>query len=283
MSKMFDLLSIHDLIHNWLSRRVERVHERVLRLGRPTTFNMIYEIQQFASSLVLNQTQEPKVFVAPDFTWISVSGERMYLDKLREGIRDLINDLALRYRTLTKDNRVVKFSIGDLKDDLKDDLTNSTRGYSFLSEDPFHKKRHSLFLFLVVEWQLAMVDSTGRISWNVPEIKDFLRRTLRVWEPLYHLLYITTHISSRGTQFTEHQICNADRHRNLFVQGGEMFMLTGYSKTSSSTDRYACTPGFIPEEVASWVLELLGGGLRTAEAILAGIAYGAEAEHQYRT
>ncbi|KAG1737250.1 hypothetical protein EDB19DRAFT_1829675 [Suillus lakei] len=41
-------------------------------------------------------------------------------------------------------------------------------------------------------------------------------------------------------------------------------------------------PGFIPKEVISWVLELLGGGLCTAEAILAGVAYSREAEHQYR-
>jgi hypothetical protein len=133
-----------------------------------------------------------------------------------------------------------------------------------------------------MEWNLAVIVSAGRIAWNIPEIKDFLRCTLCIWEPLYHLLYITTHISSHGTQFLEHQICNAERNRNLFVQGNEMFMLTGYSKTTSITDRYACTPGFIPKEVASWVLELLGAWLRTAEAILAGVAYSKEAEHQYR-
>jgi hypothetical protein len=269
----------HNLTQKCLTRRVEAVYEKALKLGRPTTFNMIYEMQQYASALALNQIQEPKVFVAPDVAWISIGVARMHMDKLREGIRQLIDDLALRYRTLTMDNKIVKPGL----DDLKDNIANSTRGYSFMSEEPFHNKRYSLFLFLVQEWKLAMVDNAGRISWNIPEIKDFLRRTLRVWEPLYHLLYITTHISSRGTQFVEHQIRNADRHRNLFAQGGEMFMLTGYSKTTSITDRYACTPGFIPQEVASWVLELLGGGLRTAEAILAGVAYGEESEHQYRT
>ncbi|KAG2336601.1 hypothetical protein BDR05DRAFT_953250 [Suillus weaverae] len=268
-----------DSLHTDDFERVERVYEKVLRVGRPTTFDMLFRMQQFASSIAFNQTQEPRVFVAPDFTWISIGVERMHLDRLRKGIRELIDTLALRYRALTKDSRIEKLRL----DDLKDDLTNSTRGYSFMSEAPFHNNRHSLLLFLVTEWNLAVIDSAGRIAWNIPEIKDFLRRTLCVWEPLYHLLYITTHISSRGTQFLEHQICNAERNRNLFVQGSEMFILTGYSKTTSITDRYACTPGFIPEEVASWVLELLGGGLRTAEAILAGVAYGREAEHQYRT
>jgi hypothetical protein len=267
----YDLITPH--------RRVERVYEKVLRVGRPTTFDMLFRMQQFASSLAFNQTQEPKVFVAPDFTWISIGLERMRFDRLRKGIRELIDTLSLRYNELTKNSRTKRLKL----EDLKDDLANSTRGYSFISEEPFCNEHHSLLVFLVTEWNLAIIDGAGRISWNIPEIKEFLRRTLRVWEPLYHLLYVTTHISTRSTQFLEHQICNAERNRNLFVQGNEMFILTGYSKTSSITDRYACTPGFIPEEVATWVLELLEGGLRTAEAILAGVAYGREAEHQYRT
>jgi hypothetical protein len=203
----------------------------------------------------------------------------MQLKNLRDGINELFNEVERRYTTLTKGNRIVKAT----PDDIIDDLTNTTRGYSFLSEEPFKQKAHSLFYFLVEEYGLAMVDSDGRIGWNIPQIKEFLRRSSYVWEPLYHLLFITTHISSRGTQFIDHQITNADRHRNLFVQLGEMFLLTTYSKTTSVTNHDSCTPGFLPKQVAYWVLEFLGGGLRNAESILAGIAYGKEVEHVYRT
>ena len=133
------------------------------------------------------------------------------------------------------------------------------------------------------EYGLAMVDSDGRIGWNIPQVKEFLRGSLYAWEPLYHLLFITTHISSRGTQFIDHQITNADRHRNLFAQLGEMFLLTTYSKTTSATDHDSCTPGFLPNQVAYWLVEFLGGGLRNAESILAGIAYGKDVEQMYRT
>jgi hypothetical protein len=67
------------------------------------------------------------------------------------------------------------------------------------------------------------------------------------------------------------------------MQGSEMFLLTGYSKTTGITDCDLCTPGFVPKDIAFWVLEMLAGGLRTAEAILTGVAYGVEAEHLYRT
>ncbi|KAG1718527.1 uncharacterized protein EDB91DRAFT_1090004 [Suillus paluster] len=268
-----------DGVHPDDFERVARVHEKALSLGRPTSFNMIYEMQQYASSLAFNQTQEAKVFVDPDFKWITIGVETMHLDKLREGIQHLAQDMKSRYRALTQSNNVMT----KMPDQVKDDLTNTTRGYSFISENPFFEKRHSLLLFLVEQYNLAMVDNAGRIAWNIPAVKELLRRTLRIWEPAYHLLYITTHISSRGTQFIDHQISNADRHRNLFMQGAEMFLLTGYSKKTSITDRDSCTPGFVPKDIAFWILEFLGGGLRTAEAILAGIVYGKDAEHLYRT
>ncbi|KAG1718894.1 uncharacterized protein EDB91DRAFT_1258099 [Suillus paluster] len=213
-----------DGVHPDDFERVARVHEKALSLGRPTSFNMIYEMQQYASSLAFNQTQEAKVFVDPDFKWITIGVETMHLDKLREGIQHLAQDMKSRYRALTQSNNVMT----KMPDQVKDDLTNTTRGYSFISENPFFEKRHSLLLFLVEQYNLAMVDNAGRIAWNIPAVKELLRRTLRIWEPAYHLLYITTHISSRGTQFIDHQISNADRHRNLFMQGAEMFLLTGY-------------------------------------------------------
>ncbi|KAG2081057.1 hypothetical protein BD769DRAFT_1684432 [Suillus cothurnatus] len=248
-----------DAVHFDDHDRVIRIHERVLRLGRSTTFNMVYEMQQCES--------------------ITIGTNTMHMDKLREGIQRLFRECKSRYAALVNDN----FALKVIPEEVKDDLTNSTRGYSLASEEPFYKKRHALFLYLVDYYDLAMIDNAGRVAWNIPGIKELLRRSSRVWEPLYHLLFITTHISCRGTQFIDHKVSNADRHRNLFMQGREMFLLTGYSKKTSISDRDSCTPGFVPKDIALLVLEMLAGGLRNAEAILAGIAYGVQAEHVYRT
>ncbi|KAG2092333.1 uncharacterized protein F5147DRAFT_657735, partial [Suillus discolor] len=275
MDKDEDTDSVHSDDHD----RVARVHDRALRLGRPTTFNIIYEMQQYASSLVFSQTREPNVYVDPDVQSITIGVHTMHMDKLRDGIQRLLQVSKSRYSALT--NHV--FMLKMVPEHVKDDLTSSTRGYSFVSEDPFFKNRHALFFHLVDHYDLAIVDNAGRLAWNIPGIKELLRRSSCVWEPLYHLLYITTHISCRGTQFIDHKISNSDRHRNLFMQGMEMFLLTAYSKRTGITDRDSCTPGFVPKDIAFLVLEMIAGGLRTAEAILAGIAYGAEAEHLYRT
>ncbi|KAG2121470.1 hypothetical protein DEU56DRAFT_918156 [Suillus clintonianus] len=275
MDKDQDVDAVHFDDHN----RVTNVHERVLRLGRPNTFNMIYEMQQYASSVVFNQTKEPNVYVDPDVKSITIGTQTMHMDKLRGGIQTMIVDFKKRYAQFT--NKEI-LSEG-MPDEVKDDLTNTTRGYSLMSEEPFYKKRHDMFYYLIDNYKLAMVDNAGRVSWNIPEVMELLRRSLLVWEPLYHLLFITTHISARGTQFVDHKISNADRHRNMFMQMDEMFLMTTYSKKTGITDRDSCTPGFVPREVAFYVLQMLGGGFRTAEAILARIAYGADAEHLYRT
>jgi hypothetical protein len=236
-------------------------------------------MQQFASSLAFNQIQEPKVFIDCDFKSITIGVETMHIDKLQDGIQRLLKDAELCYTDLTGGNKILTY----MPDEVKDNLTNSTRGYSFISEEPFHQKRHSLFFFLLEEYNLAMVDNVGCLAWNIPAIKDLLRCLLHTWEPLYHLPYITTHISLRSMQFIDHQISNADRHQNLFVQGSEMFLLTGYSKKTSITNCDSCTPGFVPKDIASLVLEMLGEGFRMAESILARVAYGEEAAHLYKT
>lgn len=240
---------------------------------------MIHETQQFVSSLAFNQIREPKIYVDEKVESITIGTERMYLQKLRDGTKKLLEDVESRYVKLTRGNKVLT----RMPDDVLDDLADTRRGYSFIREEPFRSKQHSLLLFLVEEYRLAMVDGSGRIAWDIPEVKNFLIKSARVWEPLYHLIYLTVHVSSRGTQFIDHQISNADRHRNLFMQGSEMFIITGYSKTTNARDLDSCTPGFLPRKVAEWALEMLGGGLRSAEAILAGIAYGEEAEHLYKT
>ncbi|KAG1813025.1 hypothetical protein EV424DRAFT_1541899 [Suillus variegatus] len=103
------------------------------------------------------------------------------------------------------------------------------------------------------------------------------------WSTMQDDSHGTSPASKNCSDFIDHKISNSDRHCNLFMQGMEMFLLTAYSKRTGITDRDSCIPGFVPKEIAFLVLEMIAGGLRTAEAILAGVAYGAEAEHLYRT
>ncbi|KAG1844369.1 hypothetical protein F4604DRAFT_1937570 [Suillus subluteus] len=259
--------------------RIIKVHQEVLALGRATTFNMLFEYQQYASSLAWNQQREPKVFLDPDFEWITVGQETLYLSRFRQGIQTLLERVEEKYLLLTQGRTMLE----GLPTHVADDMTNSIRGHSFANDKQFDSLRLELFSHLVEIHHLAMVDREGRLAWDVPAVKDILRRTGEVWKPLYHLLYITTQVSTRAVQFLQHQIANAERHRNVFVQGQEVILLSGYSKTSQITDRDPCTPAFVHSKLGRWTVEFLAGGLRHAESLLAYVAYGEKVQHEYNS
>ncbi|KAG2358663.1 hypothetical protein BDR07DRAFT_1489182 [Suillus spraguei] len=259
--------------------RIIKVHQEVLALGRATTFNMLFEYQQYASSLAWNQQREPKVFLDPDFQWITVGQETLYLSRFRQGIQTLLERVEEKYLLLTQGRIMLK----GLPAHVADDMTNSIRGHSFANDKQFDSLRLELFSHLVEVHHLAMVDREGRLAWDVPAVKDILRRTGEVWKPLYHLLYITTQVSTRSVQFLQHQTTNAERHRNVFVQGQEVILLSGYSKTSQITDRDPCTPAFVHSKLGRWMVEFLAGGLRHAESLLAFVAYGEKVQHEYNS
>ena len=267
------------LITTAVFRRVIEAHREVLALGRPTTFNMVYEYQQYASSLAFNQTREPRVYLDPAWQWITVGQGTMRFDIFRQGIQTLLEQVEKNYLLLTQG----RIMLDGLPPHIADDMTNSTRGHSFTKDGQFDSLRLVLFSHLVEIHHLAMVDQGGRLAWDLPAVKDILRRTGEIWKPLYHLLYITTQISTRGVQFLQHQIANAERHRNVFAQGQEVILLSGYSKTTNITDRDSCTPGFVHAKLGRWMVEFLAGGLRHAESLLARVAYGETAQHEYNT
>lgn len=250
-----------------------------MRVGRLTTFNMVHEYQQYASALAFGQKREPKVYIDPEFAWLSIGTETMHISKFREGIQTLLKQVEEGYLKLTHG----RIMLEGMPNGIHDDMTNSTRGHSFAMHESFHPLKLKLFCHLVEKHRLAMVDRSGVLSWDIPAVKDILRRSGEVWKPLYHLLYVTPQISTRSVQFLQHHISNADRHRNIFVEAQEVFFLSGYSKTTHITDRDACTPSYVNPKIAKWLVEFLGGGLREAESILAKVAYGNSAQHDYKT
>lgn len=249
-------------------------------MGKLTPFNMIFELQQFASALSYSQVRDPHVYVDPDHKWISIGRETLHLRKLREGMQHLVR--------LVKDIYVRLSGVGAWPDPPRglhvvDDFTNVRRGYSFLDEEPFQSKKHAFFLSLVEREKLGAFVADGNWHWNHVAIKDFLQRADALWGHLVHALYVGVHLSSRVTQFLQHQLRNSDRPRNLLFQGEEGFFLSRYSKTTNLKGKDACTPAVLSAPLRELLLVILGDGFREAQAILAGIVHGEEARWLYRT
>ncbi|KAG1820753.1 hypothetical protein DFJ58DRAFT_739264 [Suillus subalutaceus] len=154
--------------------RVLAVHNEVLAVGRSNTFNMLFQYQQFSSSLALNQQREPKVFFDPGFQWLSVGADRMHLPAFRQGIQTLLQQVKDRYLLLTNG----RTAFNSMPNNLNDDMTNTIRGHSFAKDKQFDSIKLEFFCSLVQDHSLAMVDGDGRLGWNIPAVKDILRRSL---------------------------------------------------------------------------------------------------------
>ena len=240
---------------------------------------MVVDLSKFATSLVLSERKDPKVTIGKDHASFTIGTQTMSLDKLREGLKELIDTAWKTYHVITQR----KLAVEQGMQVILDDTSNDSRGYSFLDEKPFCERRRAMFYHLVETYQLASIDSSGMLCWDIPQVKLLLERCERLWDSVLHLLFITLGISTRVAQFIRLQIRNGDRQRNLQFWNGEMYFMTRDGKTSNASGKDSCTPSFPPSQVSSILLELIGGGLREAEAILVGVVYGDEAMELHRT
>ena len=260
-------------------RRVGRYHNLSLKLGKATAFNMVWELQQFASALAYSQVKDPKVFVDPKYEWISIGTETLRLDNLRGGMKKLIQTIKEQYLLLSGDSVWTAAPEGPVVDD----LSNVRRGYSFLDESPFKGRKHAFFLSAVERHRLGTFSAAGEWAWDQNAIRRFFDRADRVWGHVIHALYVGLQLSTRATQFLQHQLRNADRPRNLIFQGREGLVISRYSKTTNIKGRDSCVPAFLTPLLTDVMLVLLGSGFRETQALLSGILHGDESRWLYRT
>ena len=260
-------------------RCIGRLHDEVLSLGTPMTFNMIWELQQFASSLVYGQLKDPDVFVDPGYAWISIHGKTLHLERLRGGMQDLLREVKDSFISLSSDAAWP----APHDQPIVENLSNTQRGYCFLEEDPFSQRKHDFFLSAVEKHRLGTLTPEGTWLWNELAIRKFLDCADAIWGHFIHALYVGLQLSTRVTQFLQFQIVNSDRPRNFMFQGKECVVINRYSKTTNAKGKDGCIPAFLPAALAEIFLVLLGSGFREAQALLAGVVYGSEARWCYRT
>ena len=242
-------------------------------------YNILFETQQYASSLVFNQFKPPNVWWSPDLETLNCAGHILTMSDFRSGLQKAFEKLWQLYDCISNGTRFAS----SLPDVLQDNLLDDTRGYSFLAHGPYTKEPHAFLTYLIRHspWRIAIVNADNRISWNVPAIKDFLRVTGEFNELLSILTFILPTISTRVTQYLDHKFQNDGRPRNLVAMLKEMVLLTTYHKMTNQTGYDQWTPAFLPLKLKKVMVEYLAGGLRFCEAFLAEQAYGSEAATQY--
>jgi hypothetical protein len=280
---MVSLGELHDsnlartLINSPLFSAVIEVHESSLALGTNCVYNVLYELQQFTSSLSFNQIRTPKLFWSDGMDRVTISGETLVLATFRSGIQRLLADTRSLMDKLTGGRRFVIKP----RDQFRDDLPNTTRGYSWLSNGPFTEFPHAFITHLIhgSQWEFAYLNDSGMLSWNIPAVHHVMDLLSQINGNLMTLNYIFS--DNRATQLCDQTIRNGLQPRNLYFALNWMFWLTRRTKTSNLTGMDACIPTFIPPILSDMMIEYLAGGMREAEQVFANIVFSKETASLY--
>lgn len=241
-------------------------------------YKYLYDVQRLVSTIAKTEVRPPNYWVSKDSLTYTVGRCSLHIDDLRRGIKDAYEQLGVLLKELVGDLHVDV----DMKD-VVDDISNTTRGYSFSSESPFAERQHQLFLRVVKEKKLGVVDAEGNFIWNKPAMRGWLLVAAKFWNTVAWLLVITAQVSTRMTQNMETTFCNDDHLRSIIIQGQEMILLLRNHKSSHLTERDSCTPSFVPPILAHYILQARLLGLREAEAIMVYHECGPEAAEIHRT
>jgi hypothetical protein len=241
---------------------------------------MLFELQQFVSSIVYSQPRPPNVSWSLDYQKVGSHGQILDMTCFRNGIQSAITDTWALIDSLTGGTRFAN----KLPEAFIDDLPNHTRDYSFMSHGPFTQEPHAFLAYIVNEspWEVASEDANGRISWNIPAINEILGIFAKINQLLSFLAFILPIMANRITQFVDTKLTNGDRLRNIHMLLTDMFNLMRYHKMVNLTGLDTCIPAFYPPCLIALMLEYVAGGLRDVEHLFTHIAYGpmAAAHHK---
>ena len=253
------------------------VHDQVLALGQHTVYNMLTEMQKFTSSIAFNQVLPLRLWWSDNYKKVSIDGETMILDTFRLGIQQLLQTTWELYDTIT-DSRGKRFT-DKLPKNFKDDLSDDTYGYSFLSHGPFTRTPKSILNHIIHSHNLKpFVNDKGRLGWDDTAICSLFRTFDQLNTILSVLTFILPSTSTRVTEFIDHKFRNDVRSRNVHMLTGEMFLLLKYDKMTNTTGMDKCIPAFYPKPLQDLTLKILAGGLRECEIYLASVLFGKDLE-----
>jgi hypothetical protein len=103
-------------------------------------YNSIQELQQYASSLVKTEPHAPTITLSSDVQSFAIHGKKLHLPTLRSGLRKLYDEVSTALEEVIL-HQSIPITIPDT---LADDMSNTTRGYSWLDNTTFTEKQYPI-------------------------------------------------------------------------------------------------------------------------------------------
>jgi hypothetical protein len=264
-----------------LTRSVNAAVQLYLQIGTLKPFSQLCELSSFASHLVYAEASVPRIAWNHDMTEVSIDGEMIVLDGLRESLKSQVEIVRESILLITGETEVPNWlSQGP---HLKDDPRNCEPGYSFLEDSRFRDAHIHLLQKLVdhSDWRIGCLDNLGRWVWNISAIFQFFEKTGAIQKALMPLIRICS--NERGTELSDTKIANStSRLRNLSIYQGRLYNSTAYTKTTENTNHDSYNPSLLPLEVSLLLVHYLAV-IRPVEKILSRVIWNDEIATLYGT
>jgi DEAD/DEAH box helicase len=234
-------------------------------------FSQLCELSSFASHLVYSEPTVPRIAWNQDMTVVSIDGEQIVLDGLREGLKTQLEVVRGSILLITGEVEVPNWLSQETP--IKDDPRNCKPGYSFLEDSRFRDAHLPLLQKLVdrSDWRIGSLDNEGRWMWNVSAIFQFFQKTAAIQKALMPLIRICS--NERGTELSDTKIANStSRLRNLSIYQGRLYNNSAYSKTTENTSHDSYNPSLLPPEVSLLLVHYLVV-IRPIEKVLSGVIW----------
>ena len=178
------------------------------------------------------------------------------MEDFRSGIQKMIQIAWQLYNPISGGQRFAD----KLPVDFKDNLTNVTYGYSFLSHGPFSTTPQGLLMHLVHGWSLVSLDGGGCLGWtNQPYSASWMSNELN--NILSILTFILPGLSTQVMEFVDHKLWSASWCWCLYMIIGEMFLLSWHHKMTNIMELDIWVPVFYPKPQQDLTLKIFAGGL----------------------
>lgn len=266
-----------------LHRATQDAFEKFLKLGTPTVFQHLHDLQRLVSALALSTTIPPRVVMdMKQYKYFIVGEGIAYIEAHRRGLQALFQRFWDQYSDLTQG--LLPLYQGPDDGVLLDDLSSESRGYAFFVDK--HYVRHgdiNAFLYHMIDIRgLAHVSIGGEVSLDRAGCRQ-LMLDIESLEEIWHFLFQhTTAVHFRIEQLMLHRLVNGDRPRNLLMLGQEMLGATRANKDTNIVEHDSFIAHFLCKDTQKISLEVLCGGIRHALVVLAGVSHSDATAQIYR-
>ena len=168
----------------------------------------------------MSEPRSPNVTLSPDVQTFAMHGKQLHLPTMRKGFRKLFDEVS----TLIEE--VVLHQDIEIKipHNLADDMSNTTRGYSWLDNATFTKKQYPILEGYLNDpkQQLCWKGVDGKLHFHAAASSDLMKKTALINRGLSILNDVANALPACSTEFVDHKIHNSWRCRACYRDQGRL-------------------------------------------------------------